>query len=259
MYAWRDVDRHTLPVDDKRFHIDGQSLGWYGAWMLADNITVGAPQAATSYQEIPGRAAADLSLEDAAGSTPLERRELTVPLVTAGDRMECRETLAKLTALTGRTVSVEDREWEGSYEGRVETVDTEWRPDAGAILITLTMSCDPLLYGWERSKALVAGANVIAHEGNRPTPPVLELSAVKNATKITVTDGTRTWSITPAKPYAGGERLVVDCDTQHATVNGNPIAPDLVADWPLLTGKQTTITLTGATGRVRWRPRILTS
>lgn len=255
MPAWSTRDRRKLPVDNGRLLLDGRPLGQYGVWAVDTGIELDQAEAVTSYTEIPGRVSADLSLEDESGHAILQRRTITVHLVTAGTYDECRDSVAQVAALAGKTVTVEDKQWGGHYEGRCSGITTTEKPLHGAILIDLAIDADPLLTGPVRTRTLTEGVNRIAPGGNRPAHPTISLTATAGATKISVGDGTRTWTMTPAIPFKGGETLILDTSLQHTTLNGQPAAPDLAADWPILLPKQTTVTLTGATGAITWQPR----
>lgn len=255
MPAWSTRDRRTLPIDNGRLLLDGRPLGQYGVWAVDTGIELDLAEAVTSYTEIPGRISADLSLEDESGHAILQRRTITIHLVTAGTYDECRDSVALVAALAGKTTTIEDRQWGGYYEGRCSGITTTEKPLHGAILIDLTIDADPLLIGPTQTRQITAGDNKIAPGGNRPAHPNITLTATALAEKISVSDGERTWSITPATPYKGGETLTLDTQLQHTTLNGQPAAPDLTADWPILLPKQTTVTLTGATGAITWQPR----
>lgn len=255
MPAWSTRDRRQLPIDNERILLDGRPLGRYGAWAVDTGIEIDQAQAVTSYTEIPGRVSADLTLEDESGHAILQRRTITIHLVTAGTMQECRDSLNQIAALAGKTITIEDKAWGGYYEGRCSGLTSTEKPRHGAIRIDLAIDADPLLIGPTYSKVIAEGTTPIAPKGNRPTHPTIELTAKAGASKISVSDGTRTWSITPANPYQGGEKLVLDTQLQHTTLNGQPTAPDLITDWPILLPKQTEITLTGATGTITWQPR----
>ena len=251
---WYDRNRANLPADDGRILLGGRPLARYGAWLTSDGIELGDLSVTTGMTSIPGRPAADLTLEDEYGRAIPARRTITVHLVTAGSHADCLDSLTELGRLVGATCTIEDRAWEGHYEGRCTGIVHTMKPRHGAILIDLTLDALPWLIGHERSRSLPAGTVTIPVGGNAATPPTISLTP-RGTTQIRVSDGTRIWTYTPPASLNGGT-LTIDCANQRATYRGNPAIPDLTADWPVLTPRRATIT-TNTAGTIAWRPRTI--
>lgn len=258
-YVWYERSRSDLPADDGRFRLDGQSLGRYPVWLTIDGIEIGDATPATSMTDIPGGVPADLTLEDDTGAAIPGRRTITIHLVTAGTRAECDETMRLIGDLNGRTITIEDREWGGHYRGRCAIGQPTPKPHHGAILIDVQIDAEPYLIEPEQRKTLAQGTNQIAVHGNRPTQPKLTLTTNANTAKVSVTDGTRTLTITPATPFRAGQTVTIDTQTHSCAVDGTTTPPDLTSLYPILTPKNTILTITGANGTVTWQPRTLTA
>lgn len=254
---WRDVDRSDLPMDDGRFILDGRPLGEWPVWITSDGVDIGEATPSTSFTDVPGGTTSDLSIEDAFGAAVPPSREITIHMVTAGAYDDCRSTLSAIGALNGRRTTFEDRRLGGTWQGRCTRVTPEFKPRHGAILIDVTITAEPWLILPKHETAVTEGETTFAVHGNRPTNPKLTIIASAAAERITVDDGTRTLSITPKKPFTGGETIIIDSETGTCTTDNANTPPDLTSLYPTLTPPMTTIRIAGGRGTIEWNPHDL--
>lgn len=115
--------------------------------------------------------------------------------------------------------------------------------------------CDPVSYGRRRSAALEAGSSSLDTGGTWETLPVIT---------ATPAEGVHSWRVTRVSTgeYVevvrdfDGERLVLDVETERATVGGQTVGVTTGSDFFALYGRET-LQVSSGTAAVTWRERWL--
>lgn len=250
-----------MPGDDT-FLLDGSPLSAWGCFLGAGGVTVGEATPRLIRTTVPGRdGVIDQTLRDRQGRAYDDKgRTIEVDVVlTAGeqDQQAMREALAGLHGM--RTSMWWRRMWAGEYRGtlRVGEWDDVFTPGMRYLCssTTLTLECDDSAQHASTERvSLSTGTNLVTVKGNRPVPPTLTLTPPNTVTQIVVDDGANRLTLRPTVPFTGGQSIVINSGRGVTLVNGNPLAPTLDSDYPLLTPPMTRIGVIGASGRLDYEP-----
>lgn len=250
-----------MPGDDT-FLLDGRPLSAWGCFLGAGGVTVGEATPRLTRTTVPGRdGVIDQTQRDRQGRAYDDKgRTIEVDVVlTAGeqDQQSMREALAGLHGM--RTSMWWRRMWAGEYRGtlRVGAWTDRFLPGMRYLCssTTLTLECDDCAqHAPMQQVALSSGANPITVRGTRTVAPTLTLTPSAFVTQVVVTDRVNQLTLRPAVPFAGGQSIVIDSGRGVTLVNGNPLAPTLDSDYPLLTPPLTYIGVSGARGRLEYEP-----
>lgn len=230
--------------------------------LAADGITIDATKPTTSTQDMPGRdGQLDLTLEDPTGAAYMGNRAITLNLYAIGGEDDILAAKTRLAALAGTIVTLSWRSLPGEYRGRMSLgawADKWAGPRQIATLVTVSIDAHPYLIGRSRSVALKTGANTIHVKGNRPCWPAWALTPASGTKTIAIQDA-HGHKLTFASATAITGLITIDTspDARGLRVNGNLMAPTLESDYfPLPPGVHT-LTLTGCTGILTYRPLTL--
>lgn len=221
--------------------------------LTSDGVTIDAAKPTLSMQDMPGRdGRLDLTLTDPSGAAYMGDRAITLSLYAIGGEDDI------LAALAGTIVSLSWRSLPGEYQGRMSlgAWEDKWAGDHQiATLVQAEIDAHPYLIGRSRSIALKTGANTIHVKGNRPCWPTWTLTPASGAKTVSVKDAHgHTLAIAGTTAITGRISIDTDPDHRELRVNGNLMTPTLESDYfPLPPGVHT-LTLTGCTGILTYRP-----
>ena len=138
--------------------------------------------------------------------------------------------------------------WEDKWAG----------PRQVATLVTVSIDAAPYLIGRSRTVTLKTGANAIHVKGNRPCWPAWALTPAANAKTVSIKDA-HGHKLTFASTTTITGRISIDTapDSRELRVNGNLMTPTLDSDYFPLPPGVNTVTLTGCTGTLAYRPLTL--
>lgn len=230
--------------------------------LAADGITIDATKPTTSTQDMPGRdGQLDLTLEDPTGAAYMGNRAITLNLYAIGGEDDILAAKTRLAALAGTIVTLSWRGLPGEYRGRMSLSawEDKWAgPRQVATLVTVSIDAAPYLVGRSRSIALKTGANTIHVKGNRPCWPTWTLTPAANAKTVSIKDA-HGHKLTFASTTTITGRISIDTapDSRELRVNGNLMTPTLDSDYFPLPPGVNTVTLTGCTGTLAYRPLTL--
>lgn len=230
--------------------------------LAADGITIDATKPTTSTQDMPGRdGQLDLTLEDPTGAAYMGNRAITLTLYAIGGEDDILAAKTRLAALAGTIVTLSWRGLPGEYRGRMSLSawEDKWAgPRQVATLVTVSIDAAPYLVGRSRSIALKTGANTIHVKGNRPCWPTWTLTPAANAKTVGMQDA-HGHKLTFASTTTITGRISIDTapDSRELRVNGNLMTPTLDSDYFPLPPGVNTVTLTGCTGTLAYRPLTL--
>lgn len=230
--------------------------------LAADGITIDATKPTTSTQDMPGRdGQLDLTLEDPTGAAYMGNRAITLNLYAIGGEDDILAAKTRLAALAGTIVTLSWRSLPGEYQGRMSLgawADKWAGPRQIATLVTVSIDAHPYLIGRSRSIALKTGANAIHVKGNRPCWPAWALTPAANAKTVGMQDA-HGHKLTFASTTTITGRISIDTapDSRELRVNGNLMTPTLDSDYFPLPPGVNTVTLTGCTGTLAYRPLTL--
>ncbi len=230
--------------------------------LAADGITIDATKPTTSTQDMPGRdGQLDLTLEDPTGAAYMGNRAITLNLYAIGGEDDILAAKTRLAALAGTIVTLSWRSLPGEYRGRMSLgawADKWAGPRQIATLVTVSIDAAPYLVGRSRSIALKTGANAIHVKGNRPCWPAWALTPAANAKTVGMQDA-HGHKLTFASTTTITGRISIDTapDSRELRVNGNLMTPTLDSDYFPLPPGVNTVTLTGCTGTLAYRPLTL--
>lgn len=230
--------------------------------LAADGITIDATKPTTSTQDMPGRdGQLDLTLEDPTGAAYMGNRAITLNLYAIGGEDDILAAKTRLAALAGTIVTLSWRSLPGEYRGRMSLgawADKWAGPRQIATLVTVSIDAHPYLIGRGRSIALKTGANTIHVKGNRPCWPTWTLTPAANAKTVGMQDA-HGHKLTFASTTTITGRISIDTapDSRELRVNGNLMTPTLDSDYFPLPPGVNTVTLTGCTGTLAYRPLTL--
>ena len=230
--------------------------------LAADGITIDATKPTTSTQDMPGRdGQLDLTLEDPTGAAYMGNRAITLNLYAIGGEDDILAAKTRLAALAGTIVTLSWRSLPGEYRGRMSlgAWEDKWAgPRQIATTVTMSIDAHPYLIGRSRSIALKTGANTIHVKGNRPCWPTWTLTPAANAKTVGMQDA-HGHKLTFASTTTITGRISIDTapDSRELRVNGNLMTPTLDSDYFPLPPGVNTVTLTGCTGTLAYRPLTL--
>lgn len=230
--------------------------------LAADGITIDATKPTTSTQDMPGRdGQLDLTLEDPTGAAYMGNRAITLALYAIGGEDDILAAKTRLAALAGTVVTLSWRGLPGEYRGRMSLSawEDKWAgPRQVATLVTVSIDAAPYLVGRSRSIALKTGANAIHVKGNRPCWPAWALTPAADAKTVGMQDA-HGHKLTFASTTTITGRISIDTapDSRELRVNGNLMTPTLDSDYFPLPPGVNTVTLTGCTGTLAYRPLTL--
>lgn len=227
--------------------------------LSSDGVTIDAAKSTLSMQDMPGRdGRLDLTLTDPSGAAYMGDRAITLSLYAIGGEDDILAAKTRLAALAGTIVSLSWRSLPGEYQGRMSlgAWEDKWAGDHQiATLVQAEIDAHPYLIGRSRSIALKTGANTIHVKGNRPCWPTWTLTPASGAKTVSVKDAHgHTLAIAGTTAITGRISIDTDPDHRELRVNGNLMTPTLESDYfPLPPGVHT-LTLTGCTGILTYRP-----
>ena len=230
--------------------------------LAADGITIDATKPTTSTQDMPGRdGRLDLTLTDPSGAAYMGDRAITLALYAIGGEDDILAAKTRLAALAGTVVTLSWRGLPGEYRGRMSLSawEDKWAgPRQVATLVTVSIDAAPYLVGRSRSIALKTGANTIHVKGNRPCWPTWTLTPAADAKTVSIKDA-HGHKITFASTTTITGSISIDTapDSRELRVNGNLMTPTLDSDYFPLPPGVNTVTLTGCTGTLAYRPLTL--
>ena len=230
--------------------------------LTSDGVTIDAANPTLSMPDRPGRdGRLDLTLTDPSGAAYMGDRAITLSLYAIGGEDDILAAKTRLAALAGTIVSLSWRSLPGEYQGRMSlgAWEDKWAGDHQiATLVQAEIDAHPYLIGRSRSIALKTGANAIHVKGNRPCWPAWALTPAANAKTVGMQDA-HGHKLTFASTTTITGRISIDTapDSRELRVNGNLMTPTLDSDYfPLPPGVHT-LTLTGCTGTLAYRPLTL--
>ena len=220
--------------------------------LTSDGVTIGNA-------ERDGRL--DLTLTDPSGAAYMGDRAITLALYAIGGEDDILAAKTRLAALAGTVVTLSWRGLPGEYRGRMSLSawEDKWAgPRQVATLVTVSIDAAPYLVGRSRSIALKTGANAIHVKGNRPCWPAWALTPAANAKTVGMQDA-HGHKLTFASTTTITGRISIDTapDSRELRVNGNLMTPTLDSDYFPLPPGVNTVTLTGCTGTLAYRPLTL--
>lgn len=230
--------------------------------LSSDGVTIDAAKPTLSMQDMPGRdGRLDLTLTDPTGAAYMGDRAITLSLYAIGGEDDILAAKTRLAALAGTIVSLSWRSLPGEYQGRMSlgAWEDKWAgPRQIAATVTMSIDAHPYLIGRSRSIALKTGANTIHVKGNRPCWPTWTLTPASGAKTVSVKDAHgHTLAIAGTTAITGRISIDTSPDSRELRVNGNLMTPTLESDYfPLPPGVHT-LTLTGCTGILTYRPLTL--
>lgn len=230
--------------------------------LSSDGVTIDAAEPTLSMQDMPGRdGRLDLTLTDPTGAAYMGDRAITLSLYAIGGEDDILAAKTRLAALAGTIVTLSWRSLPGEYEGRMSlgAWEDKWAgPRQIAATVTMSIDAHPYLIGRSRSIALKTGANTIHVKGNRPCWPTWTLTPAANAKTVGMQDA-HGHKLTFASTTTITGRISIDTDPDHRElrVNGNLMTPTLESDYFPLPPGVNTVTLTGCTGTLTYRPLTL--
>lgn len=230
--------------------------------LTSDGVTIDAAKSTLSMQDMPGRdGRLDLTLTDPTGAAYMGDRAITLSLYAIGGEDDILAAKTRLAALAGTVVTLSWRGLPGEYRGRMSLSawEDKWAgPRQVATLVTVSIDAAPYLVGRSRSIALKTGANTIHVKGNRPCWPAWALTPAANAKTVGMQDA-HGHKLTFASTTTITGRISIDTDPDHRElrVNGNLMTPTLDSDYFPLPPGVNTVTLTGCTGTLTYRPLTL--
>lgn len=230
--------------------------------LSSDGVTIDAAEPTLSMQDMPGRdGQLDLTLEDPTGAAYMGNRAITLSLYAIGGEDDILAAKTRLAALAGTIVTLSWRSLPGEYRGRMSLSawEDKWAgPRQVATLVTVSIDAAPYLVGRSRSIALKTGANAIHVKGNRPCWPAWALTPAANAKTVGMQDA-HGHKLTFASTTTITGRISIDTapDSRELRVNGNLMTPTLDSDYFPLPPGVNTVTLTGCTGTLAYRPLTL--
>lgn len=230
--------------------------------LSSDGVTIDAAKPTLSMQDMPGRdGRLDLTLTDPTGAAYMGDRAITLSLYAIGGEDDILAAKTRLAALAGTIVSLSWRSLPGEYRGRMSLgawADKWAGPRQIATLVTVSIDAHPYLIGRSRSIALKTGANAIHVKGNRPCWPAWALTPAANAKTVGMQDA-HGHKLTFASTTTITGRISIDTapDSRELRVNGNLMTPTLDSDYFPLPPGVNTVTLTGCTGTLAYRPLTL--
>lgn len=230
--------------------------------LSSDGVTIDAAKPTLSMQDMPGRdGRLDLTLTDPTGAAYMGDRAITLSLYAIGGEDDILAAKTRLAALAGTVVTLSWRGLPGEYRGRMSL--SAWKdkwagPRQVATLVTVSIDAAPYLVGRSRSIALKTGANAIHVKGNRPCWPAWALTPAANAKTVGMQDA-HGHKLTFASTTTITGRISIDTapDSRELRVNGNLMTPTLDSDYFPLPPGVNTVTLTGCTGTLAYRPLTL--
>lgn len=253
--------RMRLPhVEDPTFN--GVPLERMMLSLSSDGVTIDAAKPTLSMQDMPGRdGRLDLTLTDPTGAAYMGDRAITLSLYAIGGEDDILAAKTRLAALAGTVVTLSWRGLPGEYRGRMSLSawEDKWAgPRQVATLVTVSIDAAPYLVGRSRSIALKTGANAIHVKGNRPCWPAWALTPAANAKTVGMQDA-HGHKLTFASTTTITGRISIDTapDSRELRVNGNLMTPTLDSDYFPLPPGVNTVTLTGCTGTLAYRPLTL--
>lgn len=230
--------------------------------LTSDGVTIGNAEPTVSMQDMPGRdGRLDLTLTDPTGAAYMGNRAITLALYAIGGEDDILAAKTRLAALAGTIVTLSWRSLPGEYRGRMSLSawEDKWAgPRQIATTVTMSIDAHPYLIGRSRSIALKTGANTIHVKGNRPCWPTWTLTPAANAKTVGMQDA-HGHKLTFASTTTITGRISIDTapDSRELRVNGNLMTPTLDSDYFPLPPGVNTVTLTGCTGTLAYRPLTL--
>jgi hypothetical protein len=230
--------------------------------LTSDGVTIGNAEPTVSMQDMPGRdGRLDLTLTDPTGAAYMGNRAITLALYAIGGEDDILAAKTRLAALAGTIVTLSWRSLPGEYRGRMSlgAWEDKWAgPRQIATTVTMSIDAHPYLIGRSRSIALKTGANTIHVKGNRPCWPTWTLTPAANAKTVGMQDA-HGHKLTFASTTTITGRISIDTapDSRELRVNGNLMTPTLDSDYFPLPPGVNTVTLTGCTGTLAYRPLTL--
>lgn len=227
--------------------------------LTSDGVTIGNAEPTVSVQDMPGRdGRLDLTLTDPTGAAYMGNRAITLALYAIGGEDDILAAKTRLAALAGTIVTLSWRSLPGEYRGRMSlgAWEDKWAgPRQIATTVTVSIDAHPYLIGRSRSIALKTGANTIHVKGNRPCWPTWTLTPASGAKTVSVKDAHgHTLAIAGTTAITGRISIDTAPDSRELRVNGNLMAPTLESDYFPLPPGVNTVTLTGCTGILTYRP-----
>ena len=227
--------------------IDGAPLSSAGCWLSSAEIGEAAPALAIS--EVPGRPGGiDRTLELADGSAVPGRRACAFTVATSHPT----RAMLWLGRLAGRVVEVFYEPLGFSLRGRLAV--GQW--DLGGIsTVALALDAEPYGLGIECASE---GPRAFI-EGSAPAEPVFEVKVKTERPRIELeVDGRGVMRVpSAAGNWKAGATIVIDCASHTVRTGGNPIAPTLDSDWPVLDPGQHEIACEGCEVKTSWRERFM--
>ncbi len=230
--------------------------------LTSDGVTIDNAEPTVSMQDMPGRdGRLDLTLTDPTGAAYMGNRAITLALYAIGGEDDIIAAKTRLAALAGTIVTLSWRSLPGEYRGRMSlgAWEDKWAgPRQIATTVTMSIDAHPYLIGRSRSIALKTGANTIHVNGNRPCWPTWTLTPAANAKTVGMQDA-HGHKLTFASTTTITGRISIDTapDSRELRVNGNLMTPTLDSDYFPLPPGANTVTLTGCTGTLAYRPLTL--
>ncbi|KAA8820264.1 hypothetical protein CSQ85_00155 [Bifidobacterium rousetti] len=250
---------HPEPPDGSGLTINGEPLHKLGLW-LADNPELAAATPTAQYTSIPGTyGSVDTSLYDLSGHILTGRRDLTIHLVTAGDEPEATETMRKVAAWHGTTVSVWWRLWPGTLHGVCSVGAWTEHRDLNArfqgLTADLTISCEPLMDGTPLAFTIDVDGATARIEGNRPTGPLVRTTPPAATKRLYLTFGDR--QLVFNHDFNGAEQLVVDCTGRKpvSRIGDAVLLPSVDSDYPVLVPGFMSCTISAGEMTVTYTPK----
>ena len=230
--------------------------------LTSDGVKVSAPEPAFASTSIPGRNGVhDSTLTDSTGSAYIADRTVTLGLWTAGTESDIRRAQAWLSGLTGTQVTVSWRTLPGEWKGRATA--GEWSEAWGprgltSATTTLTVDAQPLLEGAEHSATVGNGETItIWVDGNRECWPRMTLTPYGSPGSMSLAINGSAWVISTGGTITATAVADSDPDARSTLLGGMVAAPTLASDWTPLRPGRNTVTATGCTAIIAWRPRTL--
>ena len=230
--------------------------------LTSAGIAIDKAAPTVSMQDMPGRdGRLDLTLTDPTGAAYMGNRTITLNLYAIGGEDDILTAKTRLAALAGTIVSLSWRGLPGEYRGRMSLSawEDKWAgPRQVATLVTVSIAAAPYLIGRSRTVTLKTGANAIHVKGNRPCWPTWTLTPAADAKTVSIKDA-HGHKLAIASTTAITGRISIDTDPDHRElrVNGNLMTPTLDSDYFPLPPGVNTVTLTGCTGTLAYRPLTL--
>lgn len=227
--------------------------------LSSDGVTIDAAKPTLSMQDMPGRdGRLDLTLADPTGAAYMGNRAITLSLYAIGGEDDILAAKTRLAALAGTIVTLSWRSLPGEYQGRMSlgAWEDKWAGSHQiATLVQAEIDASPYLIARSRSIALKTGMNTIHVKGNRPCWPTWTLTPASETKTVSIKDA-HGHKLAIASTTAITGRISIDTDPDHRElrVNGNLMTPTLESDYFPLPPGANTITLTGCTGTLTYRP-----